>query len=120
MDNIVKHEKQLHLKTCLNCYNFNPPKSRKCKFCKNKFKSSGKWSLVDKVKQALRIDRGFAMPKVKTPKDSGRFFTKPEIETLVTFDNMTILMFLTLDDVSILNENALLELDQMLTKMNKV
>jgi len=74
---------------------------------------------VDAVKQVLRIDRGFAMPKAKTPEDSGKFFTKSEIETLVTLDNMTILMFLTLDDINILNENALLELGQMLTEMNR-
>jgi len=74
---------------------------------------------VDAVKQVLRIDRGFAMLTAKTPEDSGKFFTKSEIESLVTLDNMTILMFLTLDDINILNENALLELGQMLTEMNR-
>ena len=119
-ENIMNHEKQQRLKKCLRCLNYNPPKSRKCNFCGNKLKSFAKWSLVDTVKQVLRIDRGFAMPKAKMPKDNGSFFTTPEIEALLTFDNMSILMFLTLDDVNILNENALLELGQMLTEMNKV
>ena len=117
-DNRMSQDKH-RLKKCRKCFNYNSPKSRKCKYCGNKFKTSGKWSLVDAVKQVLRIDRGFAMPKAKTPEDSGKFFTKSEIETLVTLDNMTILMFLTLDDINILNENALLELGQMLTEMNR-
>ena len=116
----MSYDKQLRLKKCLRCFNYNSPKSGKCKFCGNKFKSSKKWSLVEKVKQALRIDRGFAMPQTKTPKDNGEFFTKSEIEALLTFNHMTIPMFLTLDDINILNESALLELGEMLTEINKV
>jgi len=115
----MSDDKQLRLKKCLRCFNYNSPKSGKCKFCGNKL-TSKKWSLVDKVKQALRIDRGFAMPEAKILKGNGEFFTKSEIETLLTFNNMTIPMFLTLDDINILNESALLELGQMLTEMNRV
>ena len=116
----MSHEKLLRSKKCLKCFNHNVPKSSKCKFCGNRFKTSGKWSLVEKFKQVLRIDRGFAMLKGQTPKDGGRFFTKPEIETLLVFDNLTIIMFLTLDDINMLDENALLELGHMLTNISKV
>jgi len=116
----MSQEKHQRLKKCRKCFNYNPSKARKCKFCASKFKTSEKWSLVDKVKQVLRIDRGFAVPNAKTPEDSGRFFTKPEIENLVTFDDMTIPVFLTLDDINILNERALLELGEMLMEMDRV
>jgi hypothetical protein len=73
---------------------------------------------VDMVKQVLRIDRGFAVSKTKTPEDNGRFFTNPEIESLLNLYNMTILMFLTLDNINILNEKALLELGEMMMEMD--
>lgn len=116
----MSQDKYQRLKKCRKCFNFNHPKSKKCKYCGSKYKISEKWSLVDKVKQALRIDRGFAMLKAKTPGDSGRFFTGAEIETLLSLESMTIPMFLTLDDINILNEKALLELGEMLMQMDRV
>jgi hypothetical protein len=74
---------------------------------------------VDKIKQVLRIDRGFAVSKTITPKENGSFFTEPEIDVLLNFNNMFILVFLTLDNINILNEKALLELGEMLTEMDK-
>ena len=115
----MSQEKHQRLKKCRKCFNYNPSKARKCKFCASKFKSSENWSLVEMVKQVLRIDRGFAVSKTKTPEDDGKFFTKSEIEALLTFDNMTVLMFITLDNINILNEKALLELGEMLMEMDK-
>jgi hypothetical protein len=59
------------------------------------------------------------MSRTITSDDGGKFFTVEEIETLLAFENINITVFLTLDTINILNENALMELGEMLTAMNK-
>ncbi len=104
-------------KKCQQCFAYVSSASKKCKFCGYRFESSGSY-LVGKIKQALQIDRAFKIVTAKNQKEPERFFTLQEIEYLVQPDNIKILMFLTLDNINLLDETALLELGNMLTKMD--
>ncbi|HEX8736603.1 MAG TPA: hypothetical protein VF721_14830 [Pyrinomonadaceae bacterium] len=75
--------------------------------------------MVDKIKQALKIDRAFSISREKTRSAAQNFFTRKEIESLTRFDNVHILMLMKLDDISLLDEMALIELGETIMSMNK-
>ena len=103
---------------CPQCFAYVRADSRKCKFCGYTFKSTGKY-LVDKIKHALRIDRAFSISREKSHRENQIFFTPKDIEKLTRFDNFHILMFMRLDDISLLDEMALIELGETIMSMNK-
>jgi hypothetical protein len=110
-----KHKR--HKVECPRCFAYVSPDSRKCKFCSYTFKSPGKY-LVDKIKHALKIDRVFSVRREKPSCDAHNFFTFREIEKLTRFDNVHILMFMRLDDISLLDEMILIELGETIMSMN--
>ncbi len=105
-------------KKCRICFAYVPTGSRKCRFCGYKFKSSSRY-FVDKIRRVLRINRAFSMDTANILEDSKQFFTLKEIETLINLDNINILMFLTLDNVTMLDETVLMELGEMLINTDK-
>lgn len=113
-----KKKHRRHKKECPQCFAYISADSRKCKFCGYTFKSSGKY-WVDKIKHALRIDRAFSVSREKSQKVTQNFFTRGEIEKLTRFENIHILMMVKLDDISLLDEMALIELGETLMSMNK-
>lgn len=108
----VHHPKRI--KQCLRCLRGNPPGSRKCAFCGYKFNSSRKHSLTDRIKRALQVDRIYEVLK-KTPQHAESFFLPQEIEMLIRMDKITIPMFLTLDNIDLLDERALMDLGNILS-----
>ena len=104
-------------KKCPQCFAHIRSDARKCKYCSYKFSSSG-GSLVGKIKQALRIDRVFRVVTADNQTEAEHFFTVKEIETLIKLDNINILMFLTLDNITMLDETALLELGKTLSRVD--
>jgi hypothetical protein len=112
----MRHRK--HQKECPQCFAYISADSRKCKFCSYTFKSPGKY-WVDKIRHVLRIDRAFSVSREKTRRETKNFFTRREIESLTRFDNLHILMFMRLDDISLLDEMSLIELGETLMQMNK-
>ncbi|HEX9959582.1 MAG TPA: hypothetical protein VGB00_01450, partial [Pyrinomonadaceae bacterium] len=103
---------------CPQCFAYINADSRKCKFCSYTFKSAGKY-WADKIKHVLRIDRAFSVSREKAHKETKNFFTRREIEALTRFDSFHILMLVRLDDISLLDEMALIELGETLMQMNK-
>ncbi len=102
-------------RSCRQCFAYISYDARKCQFCGYKYKSPGKY-LFDKIKQVLRIERVYSLNKAE--KHGGRrIFTPQEIENMLKPDNFRILMFLVLDDISFLDETALIELGEALTIM---
>jgi uncharacterized Rmd1/YagE family protein len=114
----VKKRRKRHHMECPRCFAYIRADSRKCKHCAYTFKSAGKY-LVDKIKQALKIDRAFSISREKTRSAAQNFFTRKEIESLTRFDNVHILMLMKLDDISLLDEMALIELGETIMSMNK-
>ncbi|MDQ3797947.1 MAG: hypothetical protein M3384_00715 [Acidobacteriota bacterium] len=117
-----KHRK--HQIGCPRCFAYIRADSRKCKYCAYIFKTPGKY-WVDKIKHVLKIDRAFSIGgnsngnREKSHRQAQIFFTSGEIETLTRFDSLHILMFMQLDDISLLDETALIELGETLMMMNK-
>jgi hypothetical protein len=105
-------------KSCCRCFAYIRADSRKCEFCGYIYKSPGKY-IVDKLKQALQINRVFAVSKEKTNGKAQKFFSHEEIEKITKFDDFHILMFLSLDDINLLDEMALIELGETLIRLNK-
>lgn len=107
-------------KSCCQCFAYIRADSRKCKFCGYIYKSRSQY-LADKLRHVLRIDRAFPLVKEKTSaaEESRKFFTLAEIEKLTRLDNLQILMFMSLDDIALLDEMTLIELGETLTKMHK-
>ena len=103
-------------RSCRQCFAYITYDARKCRYCGYKYKSSGKY-LFDKIKQALRIDRVYSVNKTEKHGRQKRIFTPQEIENMLKPDNFRILMFLVLDDISFLDETALIELGETLTTM---
>lgn len=110
-----KHRKQIG---CPACFAYIRADSRKCKFCGYIFKTPGKY-WVDKIKHVLKIERAFSVSREKSHRRSQIFFTSGEIEKLTKFDSLHILMFMQLDDISLLDETALIELGETLMMMNR-
>ncbi|HEX8249771.1 MAG TPA: hypothetical protein VF599_16450 [Pyrinomonadaceae bacterium] len=113
-----KKKHRVREKSCRQCFAYIPADSRKCKFCGYTLKSSGKY-LADKIKKVLRIDRAFSISREKPQPETQNFFTAPEIEKLARLNDFHILMFLRLDDISLLDEMALIELGETLMMLNK-
>ncbi|HEX8370279.1 MAG TPA: zinc ribbon domain-containing protein [Pyrinomonadaceae bacterium] len=113
-----KKKHRRHQKECPQCFAYISADSRKCKFCGYTFKSPGKY-WVDKIKQVLKIDRAFSVSREKAHQETQNFFTPREIEKLTRLSDFQILMFLRLDDISLLDEMALIELGETLMMLNK-
>jgi len=107
-------------KSCSQCFAYIRADARKCKFCGYTYKSRSQY-LADKLRRVLRIDRAFPLVKEKTSAaaESQKFFTRAEIEMLTRLDSFYILMFMSLDDIALLDEMTLIELGETLTKMHK-
>jgi hypothetical protein len=113
-----KKRHRRHKIACPQCFAYIRADSRKCEFCGYTFKSPGKY-WVDKIKHALKIDRAFSVSTDKARQETKNFFTRREIEALTRFENFHILMLVRLDDISLLDEMALIELGETLMQMNK-
>jgi hypothetical protein len=113
-----KKRHRRHKIGCPQCFAYISPDSRKCKFCGYTFKSPGKY-WVDKIKHVLKIDRAFSVSREKAHKETQNFFSRREIEALTRFENFHILMLVRLDDISLLDEMALIELGETLMQLNK-
>lgn len=100
---------------CRQCYAYVPSTLKKCNFCGYKFTTLGSY-FVNRIRQVLKIDRVFSLGTSKTAEDSNHFFTPKEIEMLIKLDNLNILMFLTLDNVTLLDEMALIEVAETFIK----
>src|SRR5215213_3029096 len=111
-----KKKHRRHKIACPRCFAYIRPDSRKCQFCGYTFKSAGKY-LVDKIKHVLRIDRAFSVSREKPLRETPNFFTPREIEKLTRFDNVNILMFMRLDDISLLDEMTLIELGETIMSL---
>lgn len=107
-------------KCCRQCFAYIRADSRKCKFCGCTYKSQTEY-WAEKLRRVLHIDRAFAVSKEKTNGNgkASKFFTRAEIEKLIRLDDFQILMFMSLDDITLLDEMALIELGETLTKMHK-
>lgn len=114
----VKKRHRRPQRECPQCFAYIRGDSRKCKFCGYTFKSPGEY-WVDKIKHVLRIDRAFSVNREKPRRETQNFFTPGEIEKLTKLDNFHILMFMRLDDISLLDEMTLIELGETITSMNK-
>jgi tRNA G26 N,N-dimethylase Trm1 len=113
-----KKRHRRHKIPCPQCFAYIRADSRKCQFCGYTFKSAGKY-WVDKIKHVLKIDRAFSVSREKSHRETQNFFTPREIEKLTRLENLHILMFMRLDDISLLDEMALIELGETLIMMNK-
>jgi len=115
-----KRNHRTRVKCCCHCFAYIRGDSRKCKFCGYIYKSRSQY-LGDKLRRVLRIDRVFPLVKEKTSAaaESQKFFTRAEIEMLTRLDSFYILMFMSLDDIALLDEMTLIELGETLTKMHK-
>jgi hypothetical protein len=113
-----KRKHRARQKSCRNCFAYIRTDSRKCKYCGYIYKSQSQY-WTDKLVRALRIDRAFPILKEKTNGETEKFFSGPEIEKLMRLDNVYILMFMSLDDISLLDEMTLIELGETLTKMHR-
>ena len=110
-------------KSCLRCFAYIHTDSRKCKFCGYVFKSSGRY-LVDKFMRAFGINAVNSSPAISTNKispidNNHEFFTSTEIEQLTSFKDSQILMFMNLDDNTLLDETALIQLGETIISLNK-
>ena len=103
---------------CRQCFAFVPSTLKRCNFCGYRFTTSGRY-FVNRIRQVLQIDRVFSLGTSETSKDSNNFFTPKEIEKLIRLDNLTILMFLTLDNVNLLDEMALMEVGEIFIKTDR-
>lgn len=111
-------------KSCLRCFAYIHTDSRKCKFCGYVFKSSGRY-LVDKFLHAFRLKRVYSSPSIsdnETPSidNNHEFFTPTEIEQLSSFEDSQILMFMNLDDITLLDETALIQLGETIIDLNEL
>ncbi|MGI9035074.1 MAG: hypothetical protein ACR2GD_03435 [Pyrinomonadaceae bacterium] len=103
-------------KQCLRCLRGNPLGSKDCAYCDLKFTSTRKYSLTAKLWQTLQVEKIYKVLK-KTPEHIESFFLPQEIENLLRMNKITILMFLTLDNVDLLDEKALMDLGRILGAM---
>ena len=115
---IRKRKHRVRERCCHRCFAYIRADSRKCEFCGYTYKSPTQY-WADKLRRALHIDRAFAVGKEKTDGDASKFFTRAEIEELTRLNNFQILMFMSLDDITMLDEMALIELGETLMSMNK-
>lgn len=122
-----KRKHKAREKCCRQCFAYIRADSRKCKYCGCIYKSRSQY-LADKLRRAfgiaraLRIDRAFPLEREKpnaNGADSQKFFTRAEIEKLTRLDNFHILMFMSLDDIALLDEMALIDLGETLIRMQK-
>ena len=113
-----KNKSKTSAKKCQQCFSLVRASSRKCKYCGYKFESNSKY-LVNKIKSILRIDRAYQVDSTKNRRSgsSEMFFTIQEIEALIKLDKIEIPVFLTLDDITMLDETSLLELGRMLSRI---
>ena len=99
---------------CRQCFAYIPYDSRKCEFCGYRYKPAG-FSLFDKIRQAFKVDRVYKLEKVQTGSQQTSLFTLPEIEYMLKPSNIRIRIFLILDDLTNLDEMALIELGETLS-----
>ena len=102
---------------CQSCFAYVNANSRKCKYCGFKLKSTTDF-LFDKIKQVLRIDRGYSVIKSKKQNVRKQLFTHQEIDNLLEMDRLSILMYLILSDLNFLDETSLIELGNTLMSFN--
>jgi hypothetical protein len=101
-------------KKCFKCFEVNYRSIEKCVHCGFQFRSSTRHTFFFHFRSVFRVERFFPLPaknKKGTP-----FFSPQEIDDLINSGNMKILIFFVLDDITLLDEQALTKLGEILAK----
>ena len=75
---------------CRHCFNQTAAKSSRCEHCGDEVEPGAPKTLVGRIKRALGIEISSEIIVINL-QDGGYFFTKSEIDFLLSFKNLTVL-----------------------------